>query len=238
MFKKKKISLILLPFLTLGIIILVSACSNTNNTNDLDNNLNNNTNNLEINLDTNTNTMENKEINMNLANEYQYVTLKTNKGDIKIEMFGDKTPVTVSNFLSLAQKGFYNQTKFHRVIKDFMIQGGDPLTKDDAMVNRWGTGGPGYAIDNEDVAELSNTRGTISMANAGPDTGGSQFFINTKDNSFLDFNKAPLSSQHSVFGKVVDGMEVVDEINNSETGAFDRPSEAIVIEEIILEKKN
>lgn len=238
MFKKKKISLILLPFLTLGIIILISACSNTNSTNNVSdyNKTNNDINNLEINLDNKTNNMENEEINMNLANEYQYVTLKTNKGDIKIEIFGDKTPITVSNFLSLAQKGFYNETKFHRVIKDFMIQGGDPFTKDDSLMNRWGTGGPGYAIVNENIAGLSNVRGTISMANAGPNTGGSQFFINTKDNSFLDFDKAPASSQHSVFGKVVEGMDVVDKINLVETGAFDRPVEAIVIEEVILEK--
>jgi peptidylprolyl isomerase len=172
-----------------------------------------------------------------LAKEYKYVTLKTNKGDIKIEMFGDKTPVTVNNFLKLSQEGFYNETKFHRVIKDFMIQGGDPFTKDDSLANSWGTGGPGYAIANENITGLSNIKGTISMANAGPDTGGSQFFINTKDNSFLDFDKAPASSQHTVFGKVIKGMEVVNEINNVETGTMDRPTEAIVIEKITLEKK-
>ena len=118
-----------------------------------------------------------------------------------------------------------------------MIQAGDPLTKDDSQEGRWGTGGPGYVIADEHVAGLSNLRGTISMANAGPNSGGSQFFINLVDNTFLDFDKEPSSSKHPVFGQVISGMEVVDNISQVETnfpGILDRPVEAVVIEEIIL----
>src|SRR5438094_8356427 len=108
-------------------------------------------------------------------------TLQTNKGAIVIDLFEGDAPKTVANFLKLAKSGFYDGTKFHRVIKDFMIQGGDPLTKDDSMQDRWGTGGPGYQFADEIHANNRNAVGTIAMANAGPDTNGSQFFINTAD---------------------------------------------------------
>lgn len=153
------------------------------------------------------------------------VVLHTNKGDITLEIFTGQAPITTENFLKLAKAGFYDDTKFHRVIDGFMIQGGDPLTKDDNQMARWGTGGPGYTIQDEFAPGLSNVRGTISMANAGPNTGGSQFFINTTDNVFLD-------GKHAVFGRVTAGMEVVDAISKVKTGAADRPVEAVVIQSV------
>lgn len=165
------------------------------------------------------------------------VTLQTTMGDITIELFMDKMPVTAGNFLKLAEEGFYTNTKFHRVIPNFMIQGGDPLTKDDSQMNRWGTGGPGYTIDDEFVAGLSNVRGTIAMANTGqPHSGGSQFFINTVDNTGLDFDKPPSTSKHPVFGKVVSGMGVVDAISAVARGAADRPNTPIVIMQVVVKK--
>ena len=152
-------------------------------------------------------------------------TLQTNHGTIVLELFADVAPKTVENFKTLAEKGYYDGTKFHRVISGFMIQGGDPLTKDDSMQARWGTGGPGYTFEDEIHAENRNVVGTISMANAGPNTNGSQFFINTSDNSFLD-------KKHTVFGKVVSGMEAVQSIERVETSAGDRPVGAVVIERV------
>jgi len=160
------------------------------------------------------------------------ITLKTNKGDIKIELFMDKAPITAGNFLKLAREGFYDGTKFHRVIAGFMIQGGDPNSKSDDTTS-YGRGGPGYTIEDEFVAGLSNVRGTISMANSGPNSGGSQFFINLVDNTNLDFDKDPLTSQHPVFGKIIEGIEVVDAIAATPTGPNNVPAEPVVIEEII-----
>src|SRR3989338_10613783 len=128
--------------------------------------------------------------------------LHTNKGNITIEFYDKQAPNTVANFVKLAEDGFYNGIKFHRVIKGFMIQGGDPLTKDDSKMDLWGTGGPGYRFPDEIGPSNRNEVGTISMANAGPNTNGSQFFINVNDNSFLD-------TKHTVFGRVTKGMEVV-----------------------------
>jgi peptidylprolyl isomerase len=135
--------------------------------------------------------------------------------------------VTVENFTKLAKSGFYDGVKFHRVIPGFMIQGGDPLTKDDSMILRWGTGGPGYQFDDEIHAKNRNDVGTISMANAGPDTNGSQFFINVGANNFLD-------AKHTVFGKVIAGMDVVLAISNVKTVPGDRPVDAVIIESIEL----
>lgn len=157
-------------------------------------------------------------------------TLHTNKGNIEIEFFDKQVPNTVANFTKLAKEGFYNGTKFHRVIKGFMIQGGDPLTKDDSKVNLWGTGGPGYKFADELGGDNKNNRndvGTISMANSGPNTNGSQFFINTAPNNFLD-------PKHVVFGKVISGMDVVTAIENTKTtgSPYDRPLSPMVIESI------
>ena len=161
-------------------------------------------------------------------------TFQTTQGTFKIELFQDTMPITAGNFVKLAREGYYDGIKFHRVISGFMIQGGDPLTKDDSKRNMWGTGGPGYAIEDEFVDGLSNVRGTISMANSGPNSGGSQFFINLVDNSFLDFNKPPMQSKHPVFGKVVDGMDVVDTIAGVTTRPGDQPVEDVVIEKVTI----
>lgn len=155
-------------------------------------------------------------------------TLKTNQGDITIDFMETDAPNTVANFVKLAKEGFYNGTKFHRVIEGFMIQGGDPLTKDDAQASRWGTGGPGYKFADEIHENNNNDIGTISMANAGPNTNGSQFFINVANNNFLD-------TKHTVFGKVVAGIEVVKKIEATQKGAGDRPVSPMVIESVVLE---
>ncbi|MEK7538982.1 MAG: peptidylprolyl isomerase [Patescibacteria group bacterium] len=152
--------------------------------------------------------------------------ITTNKGIITLELFADKAPKTVENFVKLANSGFYNGTRFHRVIKGFMIQGGDPLSKDLANQNRWGTGGPGYAFEDEIHAENRNVIGTIAMANAGPNTNGSQFFINVANNNFLD-------TKHTVFGRVSAGMDVVIAIENTKTTQpGDRPVEDMLIQNI------
>ncbi|MBU3942894.1 peptidylprolyl isomerase [Patescibacteria group bacterium] len=151
--------------------------------------------------------------------------MKTNKGDIKIQLAGKDAPKTVANFVKLSQEGFYNETKFHRVIKGFMIQGGDPNSKDDSKQDSWGTGGPGYQFDDEIYMGNNNIIGTIAMANSGPNTNGSQFFINTADNNSLD-------EKHTVFGKVISGMEIVREIENVEVGESDRPMVPMIINSI------
>lgn len=162
--------------------------------------------------------------------EKNIATITTTKGVITLELFTDKTPTTAGNFITLAESGYYNGVKFHRVIPDFMIQGGDPLTKDDTKSMYWGTGGPGYAIPDEFVQGLSNVRGTISMANSGPNTGGSQFFINVNDNTFLD-------GKHAVFGKVISGMDVVDAIVNTPRNNRDVPNEPMVMQSVTIGTK-
>ena len=169
--------------------------------------------------------------NVNMTNEQNpKAVFETNVGTFELELFEDTMPITAGNFIKLANEGFYDGIKFHRVIDGFMIQGGDPITKtDDTM--RYGTGGPGYAIPDEHIAgeHLTNIRGTISMANSGPNSGGSQFFINVADNVNLDFDKQPLTSKHPVFGQVISGMDVVDKIAITETNERDLPTEPIII---------
>jgi len=159
----------------------------------------------------------------------------TSLGEFKIELFVDKSPITAGNFKKLAEEGFYDGTRFHRVIKNFMNQGGDPLSKDLAQSASWGTGNPGYAIEDEFIEGLSNVRGSISMANSGPNSGGSQFFINVVDNINLDWDKPPAQSKHPVFGKVIGGMDIVDAINNVETIPGDRPKEDVIINKVTIE---
>ena len=162
-----------------------------------------------------------------LNNEGEVAIFHTNLGDFEIEFFSEKTPKTVENFKKLVSEGFYDGVKFHRVIKGFMIQGGDPLTKDDGAEAMWGTGGPGYMFDDEINEGNSNVSGTISMANAGPNTNGSQFFINTADNNFLD-------TKHTVFGKIIKGVDIIEEIEGVETKERDIPVNPIIIESIEL----
>jgi len=147
-------------------------------------------------------------------NQSKKVLLETNMGNITIELYSDM-PVTAGNFEKLVKQGFYDGVIFHRVISGFMLQGGDPTGT--------GMGGPGYNIKDEFTDHNRNDRGTISMANAAsPNTGGSQFFINLVNNNFLD-------SKHSVFGKVVKGMDVVDKIGKTRTDSNDRPISEVKI---------
>jgi cyclophilin family peptidyl-prolyl cis-trans isomerase len=146
-------------------------------------------------------------------------TLQTNHGPIALELYDADAPKTVENFRKLAEDGFYDGVIFHRVIPDFMIQGGDPTGT--------GTGGPGYTFEDE-FNDHPVARGALAMANAGPNTNGSQFFIVTAD-------ACPwLDGKHTVFGGVTSGMDVVDAISQVATGASDRPSEDVVIERIDL----
>ncbi len=154
------------------------------------------------------------------------VKFVTNQGEFTIDFNHDKAPNTVGNFIKLAQAGFYDGQRFHRVIEGFMIQSGDPNSKDLNKQHLWGTGGPGYNFEDE-FSDLSNVTGTISMANSGPNTNGSQFFINTNDNVFLN-------GKHSVFGKVSSGMDVVMKISQVETDTADRPLSDVVVEKLEL----
>lgn len=156
------------------------------------------------------------------------VTLKTSKGNITVELYGDAAPKAVSNFLVLAKTGFYDSVKFHRVIKGFMIQTGDPQSADDAKMGAWGTGGPGYRFEDELGGKYTTyERGTLAMANSGPNTNGSQFFIMHKDYG--------LPNSYTVFGKVIEGLDVVDTIAGVATNASDRPLEAVVIKGMKIE---
>jgi peptidyl-prolyl cis-trans isomerase B (cyclophilin B) len=143
--------------------------------------------------------------------------IQTNHGPIQLELFPDDAPKTVDNFVKLANDGFYDQVIFHRVIPDFMIQGGDPTGT--------GSGGPGYSFEDE-FNDHKVERGALAMANAGPNTNGSQFFIVTTES-------APwLDGKHTVFGRVTDGMEVVDTISEVPRDSRDKPHEDVVIEAV------
>ena len=158
----------------------------------------------------------------------KFATLVTSLGDIKIELFNETTPKTVANFALLAKKDFYDGVKFHRVIKNFMIQTGDPLSKDNDPTND-GTGGPGYTFADEITSDSPKlVRGIVAMANSGVDTNGSQFFIITQDATpWLD-------GKHTPFGQVVYGMDIVDKIGNSPTDKTDHPKTDIIIKDVII----
>ena len=148
-------------------------------------------------------------------------TLYTNRGIIGLDLFPSEAPKTVDNFVRLARTGFYDGVTFHRVIPDFMIQGGDP--------SGTGSGGPGYTFDDE-INDHKIERGALAMANAGPNTNGSQFFIVTTD-------AAPwLDGKHTVFGRVTSGMDVVDDISAVSRDARDRPHEPVIIERADIEE--
>lgn len=154
-----------------------------------------------------------------------HVKFFTTKGEIIVQLENRMAPITSTNFLKLVNQKFYDGIIFHRVISGFMVQGGDPTGT--------GTGGPGYTIEDEFNENLSNQEKTISMANTGaPNSGGSQFFFNMTDNSFLDADKSPTSSSHAVFGKVISGYEVVEAISFVRVNAQDRPDVNIVIDSI------
>ena len=152
--------------------------------------------------------------------------IKTNMGTIEIELFAEQTPKTVENFVGLSEKGYYNGVIFHRVIKNFMIQGGDPTG-----TGRGGGSFRGGKFEDECVSDLKHdTPGMLSMANAGPNTNGSQFFITLVATPWLD-------GKHTVFGKVINGMDVVNEIGKVKTGAGDKPVNDVVMEEVTIEKR-
>ena len=161
------------------------------------------------------------EMTIDPANTYR-ATIKTNKGDITAKLYAEDSPTTVNNFETLARDGFYDGVIFHRVIEGFMIQGGDPTGT--------GRGGPGYRFDDEleKAREHRYPRGTLAMANAGPNTNGSQFFIMHNDYG--------LPPQYAVFGKAVDGLDVVDEIATAATDRNDKPQEDVVISTIEIDE--
>ncbi|MDP3997526.1 MAG: peptidylprolyl isomerase [Candidatus Andersenbacteria bacterium] len=160
------------------------------------------------------------------VNEIVTATIKTSMGDITLKLDGTKAPLAVGNFVALAKKGFYDGTSFHRVIPDFMIQGGDPLSKDSAARAQQGTGGPGYQFPNEDN-DRKFVRGAIGMANSGRDTNGSQFFIMVADMPQLD-------GGYTNFGEVTSGMDVADKISLVERDAWDNPLQPVTIQQVIV----
>lgn len=166
-------------------------------------------------------------LNVSQAYAEEIAIMDTTLGTIKIKFFKDKAPGHVKNFRNLTNAGFYNGTTFHRVIPGFMIQGGDPNSKDDDRRND-GIGGPGYSIKAE-FNDIPHKRGILSMARSqDPNSAGSQFFIMVKDSFFLD-------NQYSAFGEVISGMDVADEIVNSKRDARDNPIEPIVVNSITIE---
>lgn len=208
--KKNKLdkNILILVGLTIVIIVVVAAIFLLGGGNDKDNNIDSADNPIAV--------------------------IDTTMGIIKVELYEDKVPITAENFKNLANDGFYDSTKIHRISPNFMIQGGCPNSKDDDPSDD-GTGGPGYTIEDEFHDDLKNERGMISMANSGPNTGGSQFFILVKDATWLDGARA-------VFGKVVDGMNVVDAIAEAENdGRYEpspgggRPVTDIVVNSITIE---
>lgn len=177
---------------------------------------------------TENNNVGQKENQVVQKNAMSIVTLKTNLGDIKMELFNDDAPKTVENFIKLSKEGFYNGTRFHRVIRDFMIQGGDPNSKDDNWADD-GRGGPGYQFADE-INNNKLVRGVLAMANAGPDTNGSQFFIVTAQSTpWLD-------GKHTAFGKVIEGMDVVEKIEALKTYANDNPQGGVTVESVVVEE--
>lgn len=150
------------------------------------------------------------------------VHFKTNLGEFTAELYEDKAPKTTANFIDLVEKGFYDGVIFHRVIDDFMIQGGDPTGT--------GMGGPGYEIDDEFGPGLAHdSEGILSMANAGPNTGGSQFFITLVPTPWLN-------GHHAIFGKITDGMDIVHKIGSTPTDFMDRPLQDVVMEKVEILK--
>jgi peptidyl-prolyl cis-trans isomerase A (cyclophilin A) len=154
-----------------------------------------------------------------MPNRVAHIT--TNHGELRAELFDDRAPLTTQNFVTLAEKKYYDGVIFHRVIDGFMIQGGDPTGT--------GRGGPGYQIKDEFHPELKHTgEGLLSMANSGPNTGGSQFFITLAATPWLD-------GRHAIFGKVIEGMDVVRKIAQVKTGPADRPVQNVVMESVRIE---
>jgi len=165
----------------------------------------------------------------NQSESGHFVIIKTDFGEIQFKTYDADAPKTVKNFLALAEKGFYNGLTFHRVIKDFMIQGGDPNCAPSRSSGSCGTGGPGYKFEDELDPNTKSyqegyKRGVVAMANAGPNTNGSQFFIMHRD--------YPLSPNYTIFGKVIRGQEIIDKIAEVKTDQNDRPLEQVIMESV------
>lgn len=219
MLSRSQTSLLLGIFFVVSSLVLSACLPNPQDT-DLD--LSSQSMQTELSDTTGTNTLTEQELTMPLENgtktlaDFKEIaatqaTIKTNKGDIVVELYRDKVPLTTANFVNLASEGYYDGIVFHRVIPDFMAQVGDPLTKDPAKQAMWGTGGPGYTIADEfDQTLKHDGPGILSMANAGPNTGGSQFFITYEATPWLD-------GKHAVFGKVLSGMDVLEQITVGDT---------------------
>jgi cyclophilin family peptidyl-prolyl cis-trans isomerase len=168
-----------------------------------------------------------------IKNNMNLITIKTNFGEIQFETYDSDAPKTVNNFITLAQKGFYNNLTFHRVIRGFMIQGGDPNCNPSTSSGPCGAGGPGYQFEDElnsatESYKAGYKKGVVAMANAGPNTNGSQFFIMLEN--------YPLSNDYTIFGRVIKGQEFVDAIGNVQIGANDKPVKPVVIESVIVEE--
>lgn len=183
----------------------------------------------DINID---NTNKTTNMDNNKIENYKEAILHTNMGDITFTFSSDK-PNTTSNFIKLASSGFYNGVRFHRVIQGFMIQAGDPLSKDASQQNAWGTGGPGYKFADELTGKEVYNTGTVAMANSGPNTNGSQFFIMTAD--------VGLPPSYTVFGKVEMGQDIADKISKVKTdgsaqagAGHDRPVDDVIINSVEL----
>ena len=171
------------------------------------------------------NNLENQNTNTNMNQNFNLAILNTSLGEIKIELASNK-PKTVENFKKLISAKFYDGVKFHRVIKGFMIQTGDPLSKDESQINYWGTGGPGYKFNDELEGNEKYILGTVAMANSGPNTNGSQFFIMTSNTQ--------LPPSYTVFGKVISGLDIALKIQDVAIGQNDRPLQAVTINSINL----
>ncbi len=215
--KIKIVALVVVGFFIIGLFVFVDI--NTANEVDIYEDTNHE---AEIEKDLGTDSTFNDEI-INTNQNTMKATLKTNKGDIALEFYPELAPKAVENFLTLAGQDYYDGVIFHRVIEEFMIQGGDPTGT--------GTGGPGYTFEDEfkpehPEAKKGYARGTVAMANSGPNTNGSQFFIVHKD--------APLPYSYTIFGRVTEGMEVVDEIASVETDPQDKPLDDVVIESVLV----
>lgn len=170
---------------------------------------------------------EDQKVTQNIDN--QIAVLDTSLGTIKFRLLSSAAPKSVENFIKLAGQGFYDGTKFHRVIKDFMIQGGDPLSKDESKIDSWGTGGPGYKFDDEKVIG-DYTPGTVAMANSGANTNGSQFFIMAGD-----WSGGKLAKNYNIFGTVTEGIDVVTKIDAVKTNSNDRPEVDVTINKVTIE---
>jgi len=216
----KKMILLLLAIIVLVVVIVFIATAVTQKNSLSDNS-------AQLPQTQNETTQQKSETTQTTKNNMHIITIKTNLGSISFETYDADAPLTVKNFITLAEKGFYDNVIFHRIIKGFMIQGGDPTGT--------GTGGPGYSFKDELNSETESykegyKRGVVAMANAGPNTNGSQFFIMLQD--------TPLPHNYTIFGKITAGQDVVDAIGNLKTDSSDRPLDPPVIESVSVETKN